>query len=141
MPAKERCPFSAVRLPAALALVLVTAGCLDGAPASACQDVTTTLAQAPGPQRLEVCGLVNGASRTGLVLTQATPPASLPLVIDPAAAEQPDIAALLRAVDQRTGQGGLGRIQARVSGVLVAGPDAAGAKALKVLAVADLQAP
>jgi hypothetical protein len=127
----------------ATCLTVAVAGCLDKAPVAPCHGVAEALAQAgasPAGQRIEVCGAVSGAARSVLVLTQASPtPQSLPLIIDPAAAEQPDIAALLRAVEGRAT--GAGIIEARVSGVLVTAGPAPGAPALKVLSVADLKGP
>lgn len=129
-------------------LALALAGCLENDAPAPCQGVAEVIGQAAtlAGQQLSVCGYVNGAARSSLVLTQADePPQSLRLLIDPAAAEQPDIAALLRAVDARTREGGTGAISARVTGVLVAaGPAAAsGAEAgdttLKVLSVADVE--
>lgn len=130
------------RVPLVL-LSLALAGCLDADTPAPCQGVAEVIGQAAtlAGQQLTVCGYVNGAARSSLVLTQADePPQSLRLLIDPAAAEQPDIAALLRAVDARTRGGGGGAISARVSGVLVAatGGDA-GDTTLKVLSVADVQ--
>ncbi|QSX78870.1 hypothetical protein [Agrilutibacter solisilvae] len=123
-----------------LLLAVTGAGCMQSTPGAPCHSVTELMGQAAtlAGQSVTVCGHVNGATRSQLVLTQAVePPVSLRLAIDPAAAEQPDIAALLRAVDARTAAGGNGGIEARVTGVLAAA-DANG-PSLKVVSVADVK--